>query len=335
VRLAEPKRQTLRFFTDNAGSQATGEVRAGAIYQNASVLGFRDQLTLTGTYAEGYRGWGVNYAVPWNTWGGRVQVGYFDDRTDVIDGSFRNLDLNGTSRAVIGAIRQPVITTLAAQLDAVVGAKTRTTDNYAGSVLLQETETRDVSVGVEASRVDARGLWFGNLYGTSGHYDITGGFTGSYSIYRGALRRVHAFTPTLSARGGITFQYSGADFLPSSEQFFIGGEGAVRGYGNGLYGGNKGYVLTGELHRPVWGENPEIGGTGINGFLFTDYGQTYPPRPAESSLGSIDLWSAGAGVLVGYRKWLSGRLTAAYRLRDAPGEDQGWRVLFTLIAEVL
>ena len=334
VRLTEPKRQSIRLFTDNAGSEATGENRVGAIYQNASVLGFRDQFTLTGTYAEGYRGYGVNYAIPWNTWGGRVQVGYFNDRTDVIDGAFESLDLNGKSSAVIGAVRQPVITAPAGQLDAILGGKTRTTENYAGSVLLQKTDTEDLSLGVDGSHADRLGLWLGNLSVASGNYDITGGFNGDYTIWRGGLRRIQVIDELWSVRAGVNFQYTRDDFVPSSEQFFIGGEGAVRGYGNGLYGGNKGYVFTAELHRPVWGGNPELGGSGVNGFLFTDYGQTYPPRPAGSTLDSIDLWSAGVGVTIGYGKWLSGRLTAAYRLKDAPDADRGIRILFTLVAEV-
>jgi hemolysin activation/secretion protein len=334
VTLTEPKRHSGRLFTDNAGSKATGELRAGAIYQNRSLFGFRDELTLTGTYAEGYRGYGVNYGVPWNTWGGRAQVGYFHDETDVIDGPFQSLELNGQSDAIIGAIRQPLWTAPRGQLDAVLGAKTRTTENLAGSVLLQETDTDDVSLGLEGSLADPRGIWIANLYGASGSYDITGGFSGNYTIYRGAVRRLQTLTETLSARGAVTFQYSGEDFLPSSEQFFIGGEGSVRGYSNALYGGNKGYVVNLELHRPLYGANPETGGAGVNGFLFTDYGDTYPTRPPGSDLGSIRLWSVGAGAIFAWSKWLSGRVSAGYQLKQRDEESSRFRVLLTLVAEV-
>jgi hemolysin activation/secretion protein len=334
VRLTEPKRQSGRLFADNAGSKATGENRLGAIYQNRSLLGLRDELTLTGTYAEGYRGYGINYGVPWNTWGGRAQIGYFNDETEVINGPFRSLDLNGKSTAVIGAIRQPLITTPRGQLDAVLGGKTRTTENYAGSVLLQETDTRDVSLGADGSLADASGLWLGNLNVANGSYDITGGFSGNYTIARGGARRIQVLSELYSVRAGVNFQYSGEDFLPASEQFFIGGEGSVRGYSNALYGGNKGYVANLELHRPLWGANPEGGGTGINGFVFTDYGDTYPTRPPGSTLGSIKLWSVGAGAIFAYSKWLSGRLSVGYQLKEREEESSRVRVLFTLVGEV-
>jgi hemolysin activation/secretion protein len=334
VRLTEPKRHSGRLFTDNAGSKATGEYRVGAIYQNRSVFGFRDELTLTGTYAEGYRGWGINYGVPWNTWGGRAQLGYFNDQTDVVEGPFSSLDLNGKSAAVIGAIRQPIITTPRGQLDAVLGGKTRTTENFAGSVLLQETETQDLSLGMDGSLADARGIWLGNFNGARGSYDITGGFSGNYTIWRGGLRRIQVLSEHYSVRGGVNFQYSGEDFLPASEQFFIGGEGSVRGYSNALYGGNKGYVANVELHRPVWGANPETGGSGINAFVFSDYGDTYPTRPPGSTLGSIRLWSVGAGAIFAYSKWLSGRLSVGYQLKERDEESSRLRVLFTLVGEV-
>ncbi len=334
VRVTEPKRHSGRLFTDNSGSKATGEYRVGAIYQNRSLFGFRDELTLTGTYAEGYRGYGVNYGIPWNTWGGRAQIGYFNDETDVVNGPFRSLDLNGQSEAVIGAIRQPILTTPRGQLDGVLGGKRRTTENYAGSVLLQETETQDVSLGVDGSLADPSGLWLANLNVARGSYDITGGFSGNYTITRGGVRRIQALTDTYSLRAAVSFQYSGEDFLPASEQYFIGGEGSVRGYSNALYGGNKGYVANLELHRPLWGENPEVGGTGINGFVFTDYGDTRPTRPPGSTLGPIELWSVGAGAIVGYNKWLSGRLSVGYQLKQRDEESSRLRVLFTLIAEV-
>lgn len=333
VRLAEPPRQSVRVFTDNSGAETTGLYRVGAIYQNRSLLGFRDELTLTATAADGYRGYGINYAVPWNTWGGRAQLGYFFDTTDIVGGPFASLGLNGESRAVIGAIRQPVHTTVAGQLDLVVGGKWRDTENYADSVFLQQTDTRDGSLGLDGSLADSGGVTSGNLYAIRGNYDITGGYSGDYSIARGALRRFQSLPEDWSLRGSGIFQYTGDAFLPSSEQFFVGGDGAVRGYSNGLYGGNRGYVLSGELHRPLWGGNPELAdGTGVSGFLYTDYGTTQPPRPSGSTLGSITLWSAGGGVLFSYSRWLSGRLTLAYLIKDRPEEDSRLKLLFTIVA---
>ena len=42
----------------------------------------------------------------------------------------------------------------------------------------------------------------------------------------------------------LAFQHRNGELLPSGEQFFIGGEGTVRGYPVGAYSGDQGYAAS-------------------------------------------------------------------------------------------
>src|SRR6185295_9187692 len=84
--LAEPPRQELRAFIDNAGSQSTGEWRSGITYLNRSLFGWRDDLTLSTTPADGLEGYSASYGIPINRWGGRITAAYYKDRTKTLHG---------------------------------------------------------------------------------------------------------------------------------------------------------------------------------------------------------------------------------------------------------
>ncbi len=74
LKMQEPQRQELRLTVDNLGAKSTGEQRAGISYLNRSLLGFRDDLNLSYTRAEGQESQAVTYGFPINTWGGRLNL---------------------------------------------------------------------------------------------------------------------------------------------------------------------------------------------------------------------------------------------------------------------
>jgi hemolysin activation/secretion protein len=53
LKLSEPPRHDLRLFLDNSGTESTGEWRRGLAYLNRSVFGWRDDLSLSATNADG------------------------------------------------------------------------------------------------------------------------------------------------------------------------------------------------------------------------------------------------------------------------------------------
>jgi hemolysin activation/secretion protein len=323
----EPPRHDLRFYVDNGGSPSTGKWRQGLSYTNRSVLGLRDDLALSTVRADGHEGHSAAYGLPFNPWGGRITLAYYKDYTEIEHGPIAPLDVTGESEAQVVSVRQPVWVARAAQLDLTAGAKKRISANWISGVFLQRTKTRDVSLGAELQLADARGYWLAAYGITSGRAEVV--TTEGYDVWRGSLRRVHDFGAAWSGRASLSFQHTSEDLLPSSEQFFIGGEGSVRGYPVGSYAGDQGYLANLELHHPL-GSSGEVAATG---FFFLDHGYVRPFRPPNSSLRAYErLSSVGWGLNAVVNKRVSLRLTYAYALNDLPLEPRRYQIHFQVVA---
>lgn len=329
LKLAEPPRHSLRLFTDSQGSKPTGELRYGAIYQYRSLLGRRDDVVLSWSGAEGVDSRSAQYGFPINTWGGRLQLGYFDDRTKIKNGALAPLDVTGESTAVVGTLRHLVWFDRSTQIDALLGAKNRVVKNFASGIQLQRTEVTDGSAGAEVTSLDSSGAWQGNLVFSHGSAEVEG-VSGrqTYSVWRAAVNRVQRLSDAFSLRASVAGQASPDDLLPSSEQFFIGGDGTVRGYPTAIRAGDEGYVASVEVHRAV--HVPDIGEASVFGFV--DYGRVYPFRPPGAQGGSDRLTGAGVGVNFTIGRWLYGRVVAGFPLTSIPDEDRTVRIHFQLVA---
>lgn len=333
--LAEPPRHDLRLTSDNTGSVQTGETRAGVLYRNRSVTGRRDDLLATTVRADGQESYSLSYGLPIGTLGARFQLGRYEDKTKIKKGAFAALNLNGEATATVASLRHPVLIGDAYQLDAVLGAKKRKTVNRIETVLLQETETSDVNLGIEAQLADASGYWLATLTGLEVRSQPLLTPRRSFQIWRGTLRRSHNLAPGYAAVGSLNWQHTGDDLLPSSEQFLIGGEGSVRGYQTGVLSGDRGATINLELHHPL----PVVEGEGApqaSGFFFLDYGQARPFRPVGDPRDDKDsITGAGWGLNVAFGRQVSLRATYANPLRSRPEEPRNYRVTFQLVVSIL
>ena len=216
------------------------------------------------------------------------------------------------------------------------GAKKRRSANRISGVFLQSTKTEDGTLGAELQASDTRGYWLATYGVTAGHADTDPGTRTHYAIGRGLLRRVQEFGGGWSGRANLSFQHTDDELLPSSEQFFIGGEGSVRGYPVGVFSGDQGYTVNLELHHPlgrVGAEGlPEIAATG---FFFVDHGYVKPFRPPNSILRSYErLDGIGWGVNAAIMKRVTTRVTFAYALNDLAFEPRRYEIHFQLIASL-
>jgi hemolysin activation/secretion protein len=336
VTVTEPPRNELRLTLDNLGSPSTGRLREGINYTNRSLIGYRDALTVSDNQSIGHDGVSLDYSVPVNTWGGRLSYAYYDDSTAIKNGPLKTLNITGTSIARVLAFRQPLVVEEKAQLDLLAGAKHRVTSNWIDAVFLQRTETTDRNLGGELQVAGGGGYWVGNLNRAWGHADVL--TSTEYRIDRGSLRYTRDLAEGYSFRGNFNWQDSSVRLLPSSEQFFIGGEGSVRGYDLGAFAGDYGNALSLEFHHPLKQASPGGGGLGnlqATGFFFFDYGKTYPFRPPNTELRSYeDLSSIGWGINAALGSHWYGRVTFAYGMRDLPLMPRNYSLLFQVAASV-
>jgi hemolysin activation/secretion protein len=327
LKLAEPQRNSLRVFGDNAGSPSTGEDRAGVIYENRSLFGFRDDLMLSYTGAAGYTGQSINYAFPVNTWGGRLQLGYEDDRTKIISGAFEPLDVAGSATAWSGQLRQPVFLDADRQLDATFAAYSRRSVSHIGSVELVAIDALDTVAGMDYQGVDASGSWAAGINITAGDSFSSTHSRLGYLLWRWSVRRDQTLPHGFSGRFNLAVQDSNNDQLPSTAQYFIGGAGSVRGYSTAAYGGARGYAGNLELrHVLLAGDHPNV-----TGMLFFDHGEARPTGPGQVP---VRLASIGLGAEFSLARGIWGQFTFGHQLLGRREEPRNYRVDATLVAEV-
>lgn len=330
VTMTEPPRHDLRLTLDNLGSPATGKERLGIAYLNRSLLGFRDDLSLSAIRATGQDSRSLTYGFPFNPWGGRINLGYYADKTAIKHGSLASLNITGESVARVLSLRQPTWVDSSKQIDIVAGGKQRRSSNWIDGVFLQTTDSADRNLGLEAQLFDHQSSWFVSYVRSVGNFHVTQdeGFT----IDRGALRHHRNFGNGLSFRGNLAWQSTRKTLLPSSEQFFIGGEGTVRGYPVGVYAGDTGQTLNLELHHPLLAASADTGGFGASGFFFLDYGRVKPFRPPNSTLDEHEtLTGVGWGLHATLGKRAYARLTFGHGATKVPLQERNYEVTLQVV----
>ncbi len=336
INAVEPPQHQLQLTVDNLGSDATGDWRGGLSYRNRSLLGFRDDLSLGYTGAGGQNSYAFNYGVPFNTHGGRVNLAYYDDDTSVKYGSLSSLHITGRSRAEMLTVRQPVYVDNNLLVNLTAGAKRRDSRNYLDGVFLLQTKTRDGNFGVEVEGSDDKRLWGGSYVHSQGASKTASG-SADFNIDRFFLRYTQDFENKLSLRSSLSAQLSQEKNLVPSEQFFLGGEGSVRGYEAGSYSGDQGYTLNLELHHPIGSGKISTLDVAATGFFFADYGYAKPFRPPQSLLPDTQrLTGVGWGMNTSLGRTTSFRLTFSHGLDKVPlAANRNLVVTFQLVASLL
>lgn len=337
LNVIEAQRHDFRFTADNFGSRSTGETRYGITYITRSLLGFSDNLSLSSTHSGGLDSYSADYGFPINRLGGRMNLSYNKDYTDIKGGPFAALGITGESISKAMSLRQPIYFGERSQVTLQGGAKKRETNNWISGIFLSSTETEDANIGVEYQATDNAGLWFGNYSLFAGHADTVTG-SDHYTIARGSLLRSQNISDGWYARGALSFQHTDHVLLPSSEQFFIGGEGSVRGFPPGAYSGDQGATLSLELHHPLGRLGVESSRYSFlaTGFFFADTGRVksyIPPqsiRPQYENLSSLG-W--GADTALG--KNVTARATYSYTLNSLPLMPRHYSITIQLVASLL
>ena len=157
-----------------------------------------------------------------------------------------------------------------------------------------------------------------------------------FDIDRGSARYSYDFDNKLSLRSNLSWQFTGNKNLVSSEQFFLGGEGSVRGYAAGSYSGDQGYALNLELHHPVGTANLASREVVTSGFVFFDYGHTDPFRPPNSLLPAHEhLRGIGWGMNANIAKTTNLRITFSHGLDKVPlAANRNFEVTVQLVSSL-
>jgi hemolysin activation/secretion protein len=312
---------------DNAGAPSSGRERLMASGAWRSPLGWRDEFSLNLTLSEGTRGGTLGYSLPVTRWDTRLALLLARDENDVVGGPFEPLNLNGDSTTTSVSLRQPIVVNNRHLIEASLAWRSRDSKNRAEEIQLQRTELSDWTLGVDSASV------FGPLSLSAGLQwsEVDASVTDAlgvradraYSVRRATLRSGWEFRPLWALRGTLGLQHGSESRLPAADQFFLGGDGTVRGYSASAVGGDRGRFVNVELHHPIpraW--QPDW--MQASGFAFYDYGRVKPFRPDSSPLPPYEqVRSAGWGVNAQLGRAVFARLAVAHAIDEPQGETLG------------
>jgi|GEM_PF-250270 len=283
ITVAEPPRYSVQTFIDNAGSENTGEWRGGLITVLNGPFRRADRLTAYGVYARGSRNGVLQYEVPVNRWGGRVDLTHSEGRIRVIDGPFEELNITGKSKATAIALHQPFYAGPRGIASARVGYSVSQSTSEIDGVAISDFDIDETELRLDWSGGTGERRWRINQGVVHADVEALDAASETFKRYPGSASWLQWFSQRWAARLQLGWQYTSEDALPSSLVYQLGGATTVRGYEEGVVSGAKGYraSLNVDYHwRP-----------GLRQTLFMDHGEV-----DQGVSGREDLNSVGTGI---------------------------------------
>lgn len=317
LRVQEPPRYTAQLFTDNHGSESTGEYRVGANLAMYSPLGFGDRLSLLLLGTEGSDNISLGYQFPVNRRGGQLELRYTEGSIDIVEGPFRDLDVEGDSRVTALTFSQPLMRRDTRWLDLTLRASRTESETKIQGLPLSDFTTDRANAGLRLTGFGDRSQWtvrqgvqyarLENIQNESDTFWFLEGI-GSYNtaFFDNAL---------MTVRGG--YQWTHDDAVPSPLLYQVGGPASVRGYEEGAAGGASGYFLNLESRY--------LGFNRVSPFAFIDHGYVSDVSPSSETL-----ISGGFGLGWEGPDWVTAEVMLGVPFRDVEPDQDSYRVEATI-----
>lgn len=299
----EPQRHVWTVYSDNAGSESSGELRAGLFFADRSLTGERDSLNITSMFTEGSTAVGVSYNRPVGRSGTKLNVMYNTNNVHIINGMLADLNVRGSSYSWSLGLTQPLVVTEKIRTEASLEYNHQNSKNdFLGIPWTNDTINEVTAAYSSTNYGDSYILYQRHGYTAGSSCNISGEST-SYSKYNlnSFYQKVYAHRQMISMR--LDAQIGGNNYMPSSRQFYIGGANSVRGYKESLLSGDHGYALGLEYSIPVFNKQTAV-------YLFFDHGAVF----GSSAFNNNKLSSVGFGIKSTIRKNIYTNITLGFPL---------------------
>ena len=215
LQMGEPSRYSARIFTDNAGSESTGEYRGGATFQAYAPLGIDDRFTVYAVGSEGAENAYLAYGFPFNDRGGRVDLSWSGGDIEVIDGAFEQLDITGESTNYDINLTQPILRGDELWADVSGGAGRAESRTDIAGAPLSDFEVTRYTLGLQLRGFGDRSLWSLRQDLADAEVENIFGETSDYLLWngRGTWRQAVGERWTVQVAG--TWQYADEKTVPS------------------------------------------------------------------------------------------------------------------------
>lgn len=294
----EPKKHSGAIFADNSGSETSGEYRLGANYTNSSLFGYRDQLSISAVGSDGTTAGSFMYSFPITKKGTRIGLNYSMSEVEIVDGPLKDVDIDGESTNYGISITHPFVVNEKRKVEGILEfAKQESKTDFMGFAWVDDEITR-YTAGLAITTYGNSYIWYNRHNISKGSWDSLSGETKDYTKYDTTfmLQKMYRENQMLTVR--FSGQYAFDDYLPSADQFYIGGSYTVRGYAESFMGADHGVALSTEYSFPAW-KKGEF-------FVFLDGGML----EGENSFDENTIYSTGFGyrVAIGGKASLSATL---------------------------
>ena len=282
----EPQKNMIGIFSDNAGSETSGFYRGGLFFQNKSLTGNRDSLMLTSVFSKGTKSVAASYLVPINTNGTKLGFNYSTNSVHIIDGPLEPLNVKGHSNAYSLSLTQPLKATETVKTEAGLEYGYQNSKTDFSSIHWVDDTIRGLSLFIDQIDYGKTTVFYQkHAYRIGNYTDITDQTRrfGKYNLTT-LFQKSYASGQMLTLR--LDGQISSTQYLPSAEQFYIGGMYSVRGYTESLLGGDGGVLASAEYTFPLTPSKR------TSGYVFLDGGRVW----GESAFDDTNLIGTGFGV---------------------------------------
>lgn len=320
----EPPTNALQLFVDNQGVESVGRLEGGFLYQRYAPLGIDDRLTLYLVKSDGNISGNAGYNVPFDAAGGRVGASFTRGHTHIVEGPFKQLDIDGDSETGSFNVSHPIFTDQNWLFLALGSFSYTRSQSQQTKIPINDNETFKESggftlaytaptFGASVTPIYSHGHAEFNLVDRKSDFDLA---TGTYAA---SYRLPYDFLATTAG----AFQVSSTELIPGDSLFEIGGPTTVRGFPTDAIAAATGYYNNLELHRGLVDLSPTL--EGIDGFAFYDRGEVY-----SDGFKPVALNSAGLGFTYDIRKVVLAEVSAGFPLNKAVDRQSDYELYFRL-----
>jgi len=326
VILNEPNLITGSVFSDNAGQDETGLYRVGTSLQLNSITGYRDIFSLGASTTRGAHSVSGSYEIP--VLSSRVGVGADYSNTEIVSGQLESLSVKGNFYDYYAYLKKPFLVTPRMSNDFTLSYYIKKGSNYISGMSTQTTDTDLASASLDNILIFGGGYIFNMVSFSKGLKVMENDKDFWRANYNGEYnqRIIAGLSFNLKGRAQMG---GGADELPSSEKFQIGGVNTVRGYNEGLLLAQQGADAAAELQYDFTKYMPKyVNNTSL--YTFFDFGYISDTKSfiLQPDL-QKDIYSTGLGLRLGLFNHLDGNITVARTLKtNVFLQDNETKVLF-------
>lgn len=225
VIVEEPQRVSVSAFADNAGQKSTGVYRTGALAFVRSLTGYRDNLNFGGVVTEGSNAFFGSFDIPEPVFDSRIGFGADYSDTEIVGGDLKALDVTGNFYNYYFYIKRPVYVTDSFVNNLNFTANFKNGASYIGNFRTQKVYTDTLSLSWDSLKLFAGGYLYNQQSVAKGARLFDGTRSFWRFNYNGEFQQ--SFLDDFALNVKAKAQYTEQDFLPSSEQFQIGGNDGV------------------------------------------------------------------------------------------------------------